>query len=157
MGALTSPLSLNETILLRSLAMGDTADEIAIHFRMRKEFVVLTLQTARAKLGARTETQAVAIAVTQGWLNLRESYNGQEHIDFPNLLRLTSREKIVFDLLGSCETADMSAAELADELVLSESTLRRHLYNIYHKLGVRGRVGAAFLAAGLPIIPRGDL
>jgi DNA-binding CsgD family transcriptional regulator len=52
------------------------------------------------------------------------------------LERLSPAERRVFDLalLG------LSTKEIADELVLSEATIRGHLTRIYAKLGVQGRI-----------------
>jgi DNA-binding NarL/FixJ family response regulator len=40
----------------------------------------------------------------------------------------------------------MSRRELADQLVISEHTVRHHLEHIYTKLGVSTRVGATLFA-----------
>jgi DNA-binding CsgD family transcriptional regulator len=52
------------------------------------------------------------------------------------LERLTPAERQVLDLA----LEGLSARAIADELVLSEATIRSHLTRIYAKLGVRGRV-----------------
>ncbi|TMN21106.1 response regulator transcription factor [Lentibacillus cibarius] len=52
----------------------------------------------------------------------------------PNQL-LTKREKEVFDLL----VQDKTTKEIAQELFISEKTVRNHISNSMQKLGVKGR------------------
>lgn len=51
---------------------------------------------------------------------------------------LTKREKEVFQLLVSNKTTK----DIADELNISEKTVRNHISNVMQKLGVKGRAGA---------------
>ncbi len=51
---------------------------------------------------------------------------------------LTKREKEVFDLL----VTNKSTKEIADELFISEKTVRNHISNSMQKLGAKGRAGA---------------
>ena len=51
---------------------------------------------------------------------------------------LTNREKQVLDLMR----IGRKDREIADELVISISTVRKHAENIYVKLGVRNKVAA---------------
>ena len=51
---------------------------------------------------------------------------------------LTKREKEVFKLLITNKTTK----EIADELCISEKTVRNHISNVIQKLGVKGRSGA---------------
>ena len=51
---------------------------------------------------------------------------------------LTSREKDVFKLLIKNKTTK----EIADELNISEKTVRNHISNSMQKLGCKGRTGA---------------
>lgn len=53
--------------------------------------------------------------------------------------RLTPREKEVWQLLSN----GASNAEISKELFVSESTVKFHIRNIFHKLGVKNRVEAA--------------
>jgi pimeloyl-ACP methyl ester carboxylesterase/DNA-binding CsgD family transcriptional regulator len=55
---------------------------------------------------------------------------------------LTQRERQVFDLL--CE--GLANARIAEELSISEKTVRNHLSRLYEKLGVRSRSEALVLA-----------
>ncbi|WNF35970.1 response regulator transcription factor [Bacillaceae bacterium IKA-2] len=48
---------------------------------------------------------------------------------------LTKREKEVFDLL----VQDKTTREIAQELFISEKTVRNHISNTMQKLGVKGR------------------
>lgn len=51
---------------------------------------------------------------------------------------LTKREKEVFDLLIMNKTT----TEIANELNISEKTVRNHISNAMQKLGVKGRAAA---------------
>ncbi len=51
---------------------------------------------------------------------------------------LTKREKEVFDLL----VLNNTTKEIAEELNISEKTVRNHISNVMQKLGVKGRAGA---------------
>ena len=51
---------------------------------------------------------------------------------------LTKREKQVFDLL----VQNKITREIADELNISEKTVRNHISNVMQKLGVKGRAAA---------------
>jgi LuxR family transcriptional regulator of spore coat protein len=48
---------------------------------------------------------------------------------------LTKREKEVFELL----VQDKTTKDIADELFISEKTVRNHISNAMQKLGVKGR------------------
>lgn len=51
---------------------------------------------------------------------------------------LTKREKEVFNLL----VLNKSTKEIADQLFISEKTVRNHISNSMQKLGVKGRASA---------------
>lgn len=51
---------------------------------------------------------------------------------------LTNREKQVFELL----VLNKSTKEIAEELNISEKTVRNHISNAMQKLGVKGRASA---------------
>lgn len=51
---------------------------------------------------------------------------------------LTKREREVFELL----VLNKSTREIAEELFISEKTVRNHISNSMQKLGVKGRAGA---------------
>jgi DNA-binding CsgD family transcriptional regulator len=62
---------------------------------------------------------------------------------------LTSREREVLDLVA----AGATNAAVAEALVVSPGTVKKHLDNIYAKLGVRSRAAAADRASALPSAP----
>lgn len=51
---------------------------------------------------------------------------------------LTKREKEVFELL----IVNQTTAEIAEQLGISEKTVRNHISNAMQKLGVKGRASA---------------
>lgn len=51
---------------------------------------------------------------------------------------LTKREKDVFELL----VLNKTTKEIADDLCISEKTVRNHISNAMQKLGCKGRAGA---------------
>ena len=61
---------------------------------------------------------------------------------------LTSREKIVFNLLIN----NKSTKEIAEILNISEKTVRNHISNAMQKLGVKGRAQAVIELLKLNII-----
>lgn len=51
---------------------------------------------------------------------------------------LTKREREVFELV----IINKSTKEIADELYISEKTVRNHISNVMQKIGVKGRAQA---------------
>ena len=62
---------------------------------------------------------------------------------------LTRRELQVLELLAQ----RMTSKEIAEKLIVSEETVRRHRVNIYQKLGVHSYREAIAAAAALGILP----
>jgi LuxR family transcriptional regulator of spore coat protein len=58
-----------------------------------------------------------------------------ESEDFMSKGILTKREREVFILL----ITNLTTREIADELKISEKTVRNHISNVMQKLGVKGR------------------
>ena len=63
----------------------------------------------------------------------------------PDALKLTPRELGILPFL----IAGRSNREIAEELGLSESTVKAHLSSLYKKLGVSSRTQAALVGLGL--------
>ena len=59
---------------------------------------------------------------------------------------LTRREWEIFLLLGDEQATRLTNKALAQHLGIAASTLKKHLQNIYRKLGVSNRAGVALLA-----------
>ena len=62
---------------------------------------------------------------------------------------LTRRELQVLEMLAQ----RMTASEIAEKLVLSDQTVKRHRANIYQKFGVHSRQQAIATAVALGIFP----
>jgi LuxR family maltose regulon positive regulatory protein len=62
---------------------------------------------------------------------------------------LTRREQEILGLLAK----RMTAKEIAQKLVVSAQTVKRHRVNVYQKLGVHTRRGAIAAAVALGILP----
>ena len=66
----------------------------------------------------------------------------------PAAVRLSGREREVLALIAS----GLSDREIAEQLVLSEHTVHRHVANIRHKLGRATRTAAVAEAARLRLL-----
>ena len=58
--------------------------------------------------------------------------------NIPRLSELTKRENEVLQLLAT----DLSVKQVAEKMLLSNHTIKKHLRNIYTKLHVNNRIGA---------------
>jgi DNA-binding NarL/FixJ family response regulator len=67
----------------------------------------------------------------------------------PSFEPLSKREQAVLLWLA----AGASNREISQNLIITESTVKRHLYNIFGKLNVRNRTQAALKAHQAGIIP----
>jgi len=90
-----------------------------------------TAEPLRIDVGGR----ALVAELVEGALLLDEQYH---------LARVTPREREILDLVAEGRTN----AEIAEHFWISPSTVRKHLENIYAKLGVHTRTAAAALVGG---------
>jgi DNA-binding NarL/FixJ family response regulator len=71
----------------------------------------------------------------------------------PDLAELTPREREVLTHVGS----GRSNAEIAEQLVVTEATVKTHVAHVFAKLGVRDRAQAVVVAYDTGLVkPRGD-
>ena len=68
----------------------------------------------------------------------RNRLDSEASADLQKLSTLTRKERAITTLVG--EQPSASGQSLAEQLNISEHTLRNHLSNIYAKLGISGRV-----------------
>ncbi len=104
-------------------------DKVASWLRERRRGT--TDEPLRTEVGGR----ALVVEPADGALLLEE----QQHLP-----RLTPREREILDLVAEGRTN----AEIAERLWVSPVTVRKHLENVYAKLGVHTRTAAAALIAG---------
>jgi DNA-binding NarL/FixJ family response regulator len=106
--------------------------------------------------------QAVrAVASGEGWLDPAvtphvlaafSNTSSATPVEIVARLDLTSRELEVLQLVGRGRTN----SEIADELVISEATVKTHLSHIFDKLGVRDRAGAIVYAFDAGVVRPGS-
>jgi len=84
----------------------------------------------------------VPLSVDRGSCRLTVRRAGRTLILDEEIVTLTSREREVVSQLGE----GLSNAEIAERLTIAPTTVRKHLENIYAKLGVRNRTAAVAAA-----------
>lgn len=67
--------------------------------------------------------------------------------ELPAQAKLTRCERVVYLLLCN----GLTNKQIANQLVISENTVRFHLKKMYAKLGVRSRVHAVAVGSGAPL------
>ena len=87
------------------------------------------------------DERALVIELVDGALLLEEQQR---------LPRLTAREQEILDLVAEGRTN----AEIAERLWVSRGTVRKHLDNVYAKLGVHTRTAAAAFVGGQQLLSR---
>ena len=79
-------------------------------------------------------------ALTKCLMRAKFSANSSTH---PSVFRLTSREKEIL----ACIASGYAGKAIADELFISNHTVKTHIYNIYRKINVNNRLQASLWAA----------
>ncbi len=112
-----------------------------------RSFVDLGLPVARLLQGARSRN--VMPGYTKTLLAAFDSGISSTIVAQPTLPEpLTEREEEVLELLA----AGLTNPEIAEKLVISAGTVKKHASNIYGKLGVSGRTEAAARARELNLL-----
>jgi DNA-binding CsgD family transcriptional regulator len=117
----------------------------------------LELAASLLALGRAAETRSEAAAALETLLELGAGHEAERArallaacggTEAPALPELTAREREVLGLVAD----GLTNREIAEQLVLSEHTVHRHVTNILRKLGLPSRTAAAAYAvrAGLP-------
>jgi len=93
---------------------------------------------------------AVTRRLVDRWAQLEADQSAPRHT--PDQLALTPRETEVLTLIAR----GSSNREIADQLFLSEATVKTHVSNLLAKLGVHSRVQAVILAYEYGVVHVGD-
>jgi len=113
-----------------SVEDGMTALRLGARALVQKRFAIETLMTA-----------IHAVTAGEVWMPpvLQAAFTQQ---DLVSPKRLTHREAEII----RCVAGGMRNAEVAGHLSVSENTVKTHLTNIFHKLGIRDRLGLTHYA-----------
>jgi DNA-binding NarL/FixJ family response regulator len=85
---------------------------------------------------------AVTRRLVERWVELEARDDDRPRPDVPDVASLSAREREILVGLARGRTN----RELADELIVSEATVKTHVSNLLTKLGVRSRVQAVVVA-----------
>jgi DNA-binding NarL/FixJ family response regulator len=124
-------ISPRETEVLRLIAAGRSNQQIADELVLSLRTVERHITNLYSKIGARGKADATAYALRHGLDDAGASTSA-----------LSRRELEVLRLL----TAGVGNQQIADDLVISLNTVRRHVSNIFDKTGVANRAQAAIYA-----------
>lgn len=131
----TTPLTSRELDVLRLLSLGRRSLEIGSVLGVSAHTVENHKRRIFAKLGARSETQAVAEALRRGLVRRPPA---------PGAARLTPRESEIINLAA----AGNSVKQTARALNISVKTVESIQSHLFRKLGVSGRTGAVAVVYG---------
>ena len=74
----------------------------------------------------------------------------RRQVNAPTMVALTARETEILDLL----VRRLSNKEIAERLVISDNTVKRHTVSLYQKLHVTGRQAAVAKAVSLGLVSK---
>jgi DNA-binding CsgD family transcriptional regulator len=122
-----------------------TVPTLVIQRRFR-DFPPLEVEVAARIPSARLVTIEASGPLREPWRDEEteavEEFLGIEHEGPAPEVALTAREKEILKLLAK----GRSNRQIAEDLVLSERTVARHIANIYEKLGIHGRAAVTAFA-----------
>jgi DNA-binding NarL/FixJ family response regulator len=136
-----------ERTLLTLSCRGLSNREIADHVSLAESTVKKLLHQSFRKLGASNKAQAFKICLRQGLINVLDLYPIESLINcyvppVPERIILTNRERMMLAFVGQ----GFSNQEIAEQMNISVSAVKRCLSNVFAKLGARSRTKAIWLA-----------
>ncbi len=136
-------VSVQEMKVLELAQQGFTNDEIAARLELGSGTVRNYLSSAYSKLGARNRVEAIQKAIDQGILepfepdteSIRQIQQAMASMEVERFYGISSREKEILSMIQR----GLQNQEIANELNLSDGTVRNYISSIYEKLDVRNR------------------
>ena len=150
-----SPIQLtcNQVNILILLSQGYT-QEYTAHFLEKSRYTISNeVKKIINCMNAKNLAHAIALAISTDTIphpplptTYRTRYTPTNLIQKSSLSTtiegLTEREREIFDILGDNLTVELTNNAIAKRLNITPFTVKKHLTNLYKKLGVSGRSGA---------------
>ena len=144
-----------EKKILHLWAMGKTQGEVILELGITQKEYERDKSRLLKKLNASTETAAVVVAMVS---DLAFWEPGLTPISLGEIMsQLTNRELEILCTLSKPHLQDATLAAVAQEMNISEGTLKKHLQKIYRKLysfGISNRASATCLGWRLSTFSR---
>jgi DNA-binding CsgD family transcriptional regulator len=137
----TVKLTGREREALKFLAKGYTRPQAAKVLRIESTTLRVHIHNAKDKLGAQTDREAIDRANALGLLGPPQMPEGVPK----EWAALTPRELELLEKLIN-DLHVLTDSQLARLLVVTVATVRKHLQNIYRKLGIHSRASAVLVA-----------